>query len=125
MKYRKKPVVVEAYKTDKEIVIHTSEGDMKASIGDYIITGVNGEKYPYKPDIFEKTYEAVTNTNYDRIKAKIANMTVDEISEFLSKSRFCENFCAFTKNGICNSHGSPRTVCNKGIKQWLEQEVSE
>ena len=62
-------------------------------------------------------------TNYDRIKAKIANMTVDEISEFLSKSRFCENFCAFTKNGICNSHGSPRTVCNKGIKQWLESEV--
>lgn len=40
MKYRKKPVVVEAYKTDKEIVIHTLEGDMKASIGDYIITGV-------------------------------------------------------------------------------------
>lgn len=64
-------------------------------------------------------------TQFDRIKAKIANMTVDEISEFLSKSRFCENFCAFTENGICNSHGSPRTVCNKGIKQWLESEVSE
>lgn len=64
-------------------------------------------------------------TNYDRIKAKIANMSIDEISEFLSKSRFCENFCSFTKNGICNSHGSPRIVCNKGIKQWLESEVSE
>lgn len=64
-------------------------------------------------------------TNYDRIKAKIANMSIDEMSEFLSKSRFCENFCAFTKNGICNSHGSPRTVCNKGIKQWLESEVSD
>lgn len=56
-KYRKKPVVVEAYQTDKEIVIHTLEGDMTASVGDYIITGVNGEKYPCKPDIFEKTYE--------------------------------------------------------------------
>ena len=75
MQYRKKPVVVEAYKTDKEVVIHTLEGDMKASIGDYIITGVNGEKYPCKPDIFEKTYEAVTNTNYDRIKA----MSVEEM----------------------------------------------
>lgn len=63
MKYRKKPVVVEAYKTDKEFIIHTLEGDMKASVGDYIITGVNGEQYPCKPDIFEKTYEAVTNTN--------------------------------------------------------------
>lgn len=57
MKYRKRPVVVEAYQTDKEIIIHTLEGDMKASIGDYIITGVNSEQYPCKPDIFEKTYE--------------------------------------------------------------------
>ena len=58
-KYRKKPVVIEAYRTDKEIIIHTLEGDMTASIGDYIITGVNGEQYPCKPDIFEKTYELV------------------------------------------------------------------
>lgn len=57
MKYRKKPVVVDAYQTDKEMVIHTLEGDMRASVGDYIITGVNGEQYPCKPDIFEKTYE--------------------------------------------------------------------
>lgn len=59
MKYRKKPVVVEAYQTDKEVIIHTLEGDMKANVGDYIITGVNGEQYPCKPDIFEKTYEPV------------------------------------------------------------------
>jgi hypothetical protein len=59
MKYRKKPVVVEAYQTDHEFVIQTLEGDMTASVGDYIITGVNGEQYPCKPDIFEKTYEKV------------------------------------------------------------------
>lgn len=58
-KYRKKPVVVEAYQTDKEIMIHTLEGDMKASIGDYIVTGIDGKKYPCKPDIFEKTYTPV------------------------------------------------------------------
>lgn len=58
-KYRKKPVIIEAYQTDKEMIIHTFEGDMKASIGDYIITGVNGEKYPCKPDIFHKSYEKV------------------------------------------------------------------
>lgn len=58
-KYRKKPIIIEAYQTDKEVVIHTLEGDMRADIGDYIITGVNNEKYPCKPDIFEKTYEAV------------------------------------------------------------------
>lgn len=59
VQYRKKPVVIEAYQTDKEMIIHTLEGDMKASVGDYIITGVNGEQYPCKPDIFEKTYEPV------------------------------------------------------------------
>ncbi len=58
-KFRKKPVIIEAYQTDKEMTIHTLEGDMKADIGDYIITGVNGEQYPCKPDIFEKTYEPV------------------------------------------------------------------
>ena len=45
-KFRKKPVVVEAYQTDKKEVIHTLEGDMIASPGDCIITGINGEKYP-------------------------------------------------------------------------------
>lgn len=58
-KFRKNPVVVEAYKTEKREVIHTLEGDMIASPGDWIITGVNGEKYPCKPDIFEKTYEKI------------------------------------------------------------------
>ena len=78
-KYRKKPVVIEAIQwignnlseidnfigrtvDNKEttLVIHTLEGDMEASIGDYIIKGVNGESYPCKPDIFDKTYEEVT-----------------------------------------------------------------
>ena len=58
-RFRKKPVIVEAYQTDKEMTIHTLEGDHHASIGDWIITGVNGEQYPCKPDIFEKTYELV------------------------------------------------------------------
>jgi hypothetical protein len=57
MKYRKKPVVIEAYQTDKELDIETLEGTMHASVGDYIITGVRGEQYPCKPDIFEQTYE--------------------------------------------------------------------
>lgn len=39
--------------------VETLEGRMKARIGDYIICGVNGELYPCKPDIFQKTYEAV------------------------------------------------------------------
>lgn len=78
-KYRKKPVVIEAIQwTGKNLseidnfmggtignkgtilVINTLEGDMEASIGDYIIKGVSGEFYPCKPDIFDKTYEEVT-----------------------------------------------------------------
>lgn len=37
--------------------VKTLEGNMKASPGDWIITGIKGEKYPCKPDIFEATYE--------------------------------------------------------------------
>ncbi|MGT2911775.1 hypothetical protein ACVR1I_08715 [Streptococcus cameli] len=81
MRYRKKPVVVEAVKwTGKnidEIVgfaktavigyeepsmkmsITTLEGVMIANKGDYIIKGVQGEFYPCKPDIFAETYEQV------------------------------------------------------------------
>lgn len=82
MKYRKRPVVVEAvqftgnnfdevcefmkvpllpprsFGLDK-LVIHTLEGRMEAQPNDYIIKGVKGEFYPCKPDIFEQTYERV------------------------------------------------------------------
>lgn len=58
-KYRKIPIVLEAYQTDEEMDIETLEGVMHASIGDYIVTGVKGEKYPVKPDIFVKLYEEV------------------------------------------------------------------
>ena len=79
MKYRKKPVVVEAVRWNgdnfKEVSeftkgqcgwsvppnlkINTLEGWMIAAKGDMIIKGVHGEFYPCKPDIFEKTYEMV------------------------------------------------------------------
>lgn len=39
------------------LLIHTLEGDMRASWGDWIIRGIEGEFYPCKPDIFEQTYE--------------------------------------------------------------------
>lgn len=55
-KVRKKPVEVEAYQTDKVVYIDTLEGKMKADIGDWIITGIHGERYPVKPDVFDETY---------------------------------------------------------------------
>lgn len=76
MKFRKKPVVIDAvqwtgdnlseiqsfYRKDSipigdGIFIRTLDGTMLAGKFDWIIKGVNGEFYPCKPDIFEKTYE--------------------------------------------------------------------
>ena len=42
-----------------DLMIRTLEGDMRATPGDWIIRGVQGEFYPCKPDIFAATYEAV------------------------------------------------------------------
>lgn len=88
-KFRKKPVVIEAFKwtggpdqtedpawmcealhngsarfenagtPDVTLLIDTLEGTHRANQGDYIIQGIKGELYPCKPDIFEATYEAV------------------------------------------------------------------
>lgn len=59
VKVRKKAVIVDAVKTETTQYIETLEGRMKASAGDWIVTGVEGEQYPVKPDIFEKTYEVI------------------------------------------------------------------
>ena len=84
-KFRKKPVVIDAVywygnpdsdielwlgdsfeswlPSQGKLAIRTLEGEITASAGDWIIKGVNGEFYPCKPDIFEKTYEPATFAN--------------------------------------------------------------
>ena len=59
MKYRKKPVVIEAVLLEERTEIHTLEGTMVGQAGDYLITGVAGEQYPCRADIFHATYEPV------------------------------------------------------------------
>ena len=85
MKYRKKPIVIEAIQFTRDNIekirefannnisiwipkcpggimtgdIKTLEGTIRATENDYIIKGINGEIYPCKPDIFELTYEKV------------------------------------------------------------------
>ncbi len=92
MKFRKKPVVIEAIQFtgpesfarmmnawmgpfdsvvdgegDKEnFFIETLEGNHCANIGDWIIKGVKGEFYPCKPDIFEMTYDRVDSEEVDK-----------------------------------------------------------
>ena len=58
-KYRKKPVVIEAIRLNRRIKVETLEGTMTGEVGDFLITGVKGEQYPCKPDIFKMTYELV------------------------------------------------------------------
>lgn len=41
------------------LIIKTLEGDMKATLGDFIIKGLKGEFYPCKPDIFWMKYESL------------------------------------------------------------------
>lgn len=79
MRFRKKPVVIEAVQWTGEnrdeilgfakgcdrpavfdehgLTIPTLEGTHFANVGDWIIKGVHGELYPCKPDIFSETYE--------------------------------------------------------------------
>lgn len=83
MKYKKKPIVVEAVqwtgdnideifgfctaayldadntRNEVELHIRTREGGLVANDGDYIIKGIQGEYYPCKPDVFERTYELI------------------------------------------------------------------
>jgi len=82
MKFRKKPIVIEALNWNgdnhhsinrfvgmdlnknfrNELLIQTPEGEHRARVGDWIIKGIKGEFYPCKPDIFESTYEEVYET---------------------------------------------------------------
>ncbi|PNY87124.1 hypothetical protein [Staphylococcus agnetis] len=52
-------VVYHVSKYRKILVVKTLEGEMNATINDYIVKGVNGEFYPVKPDVFHKTYEVL------------------------------------------------------------------
>lgn len=56
-RFRKKPVVIEAVQLDAKIRIETREGALYGEAGDWLITGVEGEKYPCGDAIFRKTYE--------------------------------------------------------------------
>lgn len=56
-KFRKKPVVIDAVQLTERIAIETREGKLYSEIGDWLITGVEGEKYLCGDAIFRKTYE--------------------------------------------------------------------
>ncbi len=58
-KFRKKPVIIDAIVAMRSGEIETLEGLMSYREGDFIITGIRGERYPCRPDIFTDTYDSV------------------------------------------------------------------
>lgn len=128
MKFRKKPVVIEAVQWFKPgdhpkvikmldtaegqepysktmekawgehaavfYAVQTLEGNMRVSPGDWIITGVKGEQYPCKPDIFAQTYEPAEHmdktTLAERLEGAATLLTADGdewgVSELLKEA---------------------------------------
>ena len=89
-------IIYAAWKVDKgpavqQLIIHTLEGDMKASVNDYIIRGLNGEYYPCKPDIFEKKYSPINNKSNEFIEyivQKLLRKYITKIQKELSELKY-------------------------------------
>lgn len=121
MKYRKKPIVIDAIQWDgskkawdkimalgrvrwkpgemgsETFIIETLEGDMIVRVNDFVIRGVAGEFYPCKPDIFEMTYEPVEAEPIEQEQLETCAWRV-ESDAFLEDERYetsCDNAFIF------------------------------
>ena len=104
------------------LFIHTLEGIMCAQIGDWIIEGVNGEFYPCKPDIFEKTYEPADKPE---VKEAVEELIFDAaISKALENKRelITPSMQHFIGGG--NVNGEFRNQLLK-LLRWAEKKVIE
>lgn len=101
MRYRKKPLEIEAWRygeeatpewghvafesgvlrltPDGEAKVRTLEGSMTARKGDYIVKGIKGELYLVKPDIFEATYGSVDAQKDWRAAVTEANDLLNDV----------------------------------------------
>lgn len=110
--------------------IHTLEGDHECTKGDFIIKGINGEFYPCKPDIFEKTYEydgkdsTGKTTNADAIRS----MSDEEMAEIImcpyDTAGKPADIMPCVKDGNIQELVSPE-YCKKCMMDWLQSEVEE
>lgn len=134
-KYIKKPITIEAlqwgrnainlidgesfniddynvYFDGKEVVliIHTLEGNMKCYPSDYIVRGVDGEFYPVKKEIFEKTYvEAKEDEEFVSVRK-------DRLEELIEAAYDYSIFCAVYGTKACrlNDKKTSCSVCKYG-----------
>jgi len=121
--FRKKPVVIEATQWFKDgdhpavtvwnkgghvykngtPLIETLEGEHIVTPGDWIITGVKGEHYPCKPDIFAATYEAATDAASAEQASpaalsldQLADDTLNRVAAFIGEYVGGDTFCGFS-----------------------------
>lgn len=142
MKYRKKPVVIEAKQLTEEnmmdikewcngelipncpecrydLAICTLEGVMQAGLGDYVIKGVKGEFYPCKQDVFEQTHEHVSQTEMAAVDlAKFANAT--GVPADAAARNIAENVkkIGLASKRVCKDCGCKMDKCAAG---WKDQ----
>lgn len=117
--YCKLPIPITVYQTDKEMNIETLEGVMHANVGDYIITGVNGEQYPCKPDIFAKTYIKYGQENkMEQVAAMFGKklgevFSVEFLNGSLGRNRNFASCCYFKADGLfCEDRGPCEIMLN-------------
>ena len=147
MKYMKKLIIVDAVQrtgnnieeiksfldenggvytiTDNSFVINTLEGNMLASLGDYIIKGIHGEFYPCKPDIFKETYDQVNV----RINGKV-NITDNDNTKIIYNKIVRDNVPEIIKEKhekaivkyrvITDKKELVKALCNKLIEEVNE-----
>jgi hypothetical protein len=62
---RKKPIIIHASQIHEPFEVKTLEGILTGKAGDYLMIGVEGEKYPCAKEIFEKTYDFISPEDED------------------------------------------------------------
>lgn len=117
------------------LTVHTLEGDMKVHPGDYIVRGVDGEFYPVKKEIFEKTYVEAKEDE------ELVSARKDRLEELIEAAYDYSIFCAVYGTKACrlNDKKTSCSVCEYGydkvrddyeppvntVLKWLEGEENE
>lgn len=120
-----------AEKDPATLIIRTLEGDMKACPGDYIVKGIDGEYYPVKKEIFEKTYvEAKEDDEFIQVRKDRLEKLIDEAYDYAWEMGRCPIWlycnrclcrgCKFEYNADYDDH-----TPTKALIEWLEGEENE
>ena len=121
------------------LIVHTLEGDMKAHPGDYIVKGVDGEFYPVKKEIFEKTYvEAKEDDEFISVRKDRLEELIKSAYEMAAMEG---DFCALVETRVCKWKNSDFSCSDckyeyddlrddfeppvKTVVKWLKGECDE